>query len=133
MFSPTVPANRVAETVSPIVSVTYPVDSDTIGVPTTTGTCLWDTTKSFPMFLAEMCKRMQLDKDMAVLGYKLSADRARDPARRLSTAEDYEFAMEELRRKVKNARTKEHKLVLHNLVRVSRFFLHPSLAPNDSG
>jgi hypothetical protein len=79
---------------------------------------VWDTTRSFPEFWAEMCKRMGLDKDAAVLGYKFSTDRVRDAARQLSKADDYKFAMEEIRRKVRNARTKEHKLVLHNLVSV---------------
>ena len=65
-----------------------------------------------------MCKRMGLDKDTAILGYKFSTDRVRDAAQQLSTADDYKFAMEEIQRKVRNARTKEHKLVLHNLVSV---------------
>jgi hypothetical protein len=63
-----------------------------------------------------MCKNMQLDQTVAVLGYKFSGDRVRDPPRQLSTAADYRLAMEEIQRRVKNARTKEHKLVLHDLV-----------------
>ena len=63
-----------------------------------------------------MCKDMQLDPAVAVLGYKFSEDRVRLPPRQMSTAEDYTIAMEEILKKVKNARTREHKLVLHNLV-----------------
>lgn len=114
--------NRCTETESPTILVTYPVDSNAIGVQTTTRTCLWDTRKSFREFLAEMCKKMQLDESVAILGYKFSADRIKDSARQLSTMEDYEFAMEEIRRKVRNARTKEHTLILHNLVSVSPIF-----------
>ena len=69
-----------------------------------------------------MCKKMQLDESVAILGYKFSADRIKDSAQQLSTTEDYEFAMEEIRRKVRNARTKEHTLILHNLVSVSPIF-----------
>lgn len=104
-----------------MVSIEYPVDSDTIGVPTTTKMCLWDTTKSFPVFWAEMCRKMQVDQETAVLGYKLSGDRVKDSARQLSTVEEYKSAIEEIRRKVRNARTKEHKLILHNLVRACPF------------
>ena len=99
-----------------MVSIEYPVDSDTIGVLTTTKECLWDTTKSFPEFWAEICKKMRLDQETAVIGYKLSGDCVKDSARQLSTAEEYKSAMEEIQRKVRNARTKAHKLILHNLV-----------------
>lgn len=78
--------------------------------------CLWDTRKSFLEFWTEMCQKMQLDKDTAVLGYKLSSDRVKDSPRQLSTAEDYNFAMEGIQKKLRNARSKEHKLILHNLV-----------------
>lgn len=59
---------------------------------------------------------MQLDRDTAVLGYKLSSDHVKDSPRQLSTVEDYNFAMEGIQRKLRNARSKEHKLILHNLV-----------------
>lgn len=116
------PTNHVTEIESPIISVVFPVDSDIIGAPTTEGVCSWDTRKLFPEFLAEMCKRMQLNKDTAALGYKFSGDRKKDLARQLLTAEEYGFAMNEIRSRVRNARTKEHKLVLHNLVSTSHAF-----------
>lgn len=65
-----------------------------------------------------MCKRMQLHQDAAVIGYKLSADRIKDPVQQLSTAEDYKSAVGAILRKIRGARTKEHKLILYNLVRV---------------
>lgn len=108
--------NRFTKTESPNVSIAFPVDSDTIGVPTTIRVCSWDTRKSFSEFWVEMCKNMRLDQTVAVLGYKFSGDRVKDSPRQLSTAEDYKLAMDEIRRRVRNARTKEHKLVLHNLV-----------------
>lgn len=102
-----------------MVSVTFPVNSNTIGAPLTMGVCLWDARKPFAEFWTEMCKNMQLpDQAAAVLGYKFSTDRVKDAARQMSTAEDYTLAMEELLAKVRSARTKEHKLVLHNLVGV---------------
>jgi len=101
---------------SSMVDIQFPVNSDTIGVPTTVKVCSWDTGRSFPEFLAEMCTKMQLDQDTAVLGYKLSADRVKDSVRQLSTVEEYKFAMAEIRKKVGGARSVKHKLVLHNLV-----------------
>ena len=102
---------------SSIVSIKFPIDSDIIGVPTTTSVCLWDTRKPFLEFWPEMCQKMGLDQGNAKIGYKISGDRVREPARQLSKAEEYEFAMEGIRKKVKSARTKEYKLILHNLVR----------------
>lgn len=108
--------NRATDIEPLIISVTFPVDSNMIGgPPSTEGACLWDTTKTFHEFLTEMRKKMRLDKD-APLGYKFSADRQKDPIRKLSTVEDYNFAMEEIQKKIRNARTKEHRLVLHNPV-----------------
>lgn len=76
---------------------------------------------------------MQLDKTVVSLGYRLSDDRARAPSKRLSTAEEYEFAMAEIRTKVRRARTKEYKLVLENLVRLSPASCRPSLTLNNCG
>ena len=68
-----------------------------------------------------MCQDMRLDSAVAVLGYKFSEDRVRLPPRQMLTAEDYMIAMEEILKRARNARTREHKLVLHNLVS-ARFF-----------
>lgn len=125
--------NRVAKIDSPIISVTFPVNSDAIGAQTTDGVCLWDSTKPFPEFLAEMCKRMRLDKDTASIGYKFTGDPVRGNARHLLTVEDYELAMGEIRRKIRNARTKEHMLVLKNLVCISPTFLSKPQASNHHG
>jgi hypothetical protein len=99
-----------------IVPIEFQINSDMIGVQTTTNICSWDTGKSFPEFWEEMCKKMGLDQTTAVLGYKFSGDRAKESPRQLSSTEDYQLAMGEIRRKVRNARTKEHRLILHNLV-----------------
>lgn len=73
-----------------------------------------------------MCENMQLDPQNAVIGYKISGDRAKDAARELSREEDYVFAMETVLKKNKNARTKTYTLVLQNLVCVSIFCLRLS-------
>ena len=115
--------NHATEAEPPlIISVIFTVDSNTSGIlPSTEEVCLWDTTKSHHEFLAEMRKKMRLDED-AALGYKFSADRQKDPVRKLSTAEDYKLAMEELKQKIRSARTRQHKLVLQNLVNISPTF-----------
>ena len=61
--------------------------------------CSWDTGRLFSKFLAEMCAKMQLDQDTAILGYKLSADHVKDSVRQLSTVEEYKFAMAEIRKR----------------------------------
>jgi len=63
------------------------------------GVCSWDTRKSFPEFLAEMDKRMGLDKNVS-LGYRFSEDPMRALSKQLSTAEEYEFVMAEISKKV---------------------------------
>ena len=71
---------------------------------------------------------MQLDQVVAVLGYKFSGDRVKDPPRQMSTAEDYKIAVEGIQKRIRNARTKEHHLVLHNLVSVCFFCLSSTLS-----
>ena len=65
-----------------------------------------------------MCKNMELDPQTAVLGYKFSSDRIKDAPREISSSEDYVFAMEFILKKTRNARSKMHMLILHNLVSV---------------
>lgn len=122
-------SNHVTKADPSTVSIAFPVESNAINAPATIRECVWDTRKSFAEFWGEMCKNMQLDQTVAALGYKFTGDRVKDPPRALSTAEDYRIAMEEIQRRVRTARTKEHKLVLHNLVGVP--FTHPSCTLND--
>ena len=39
---------------------------------------------------------MGLDQSTAILGFKFSSDRVKEPIRQLSTMEDYQFAIREI-------------------------------------
>jgi hypothetical protein len=59
---------------------------------------------------------MGLEPQTAVIGYKISSDRAKDAPQEMSSDEDYALAMELILKKARGARTKTYTLILHNLV-----------------
>jgi len=61
------------------ILVSFPINSGVIGVAATTRMCLWDTRKLFAEFWLQMCTNMQLNPQTAVIGYKISSDRVKDP------------------------------------------------------
>jgi hypothetical protein len=70
---------------------------------------------------------MQLDPGTAIIGYKLSDERVKKPPQEMTSEEDYKLAMGLILQKTRNAKSKTHMLILHNLVGIFVGFSFPPL------
>jgi hypothetical protein len=63
-----------------------------------------------------MCANMDLDTKEARIGYKFHTDRVKDVPRELGNESEYLAMMQEMRRRILSARTRNPVLFIHNLV-----------------
>lgn len=99
------------------IDVSIPRNTGVVGGVVSRIIVRFPTNVPFDDFFARVCANMDLDPALAALGYKFPGDRVRDPAHRLSNADELRQAMDRGIGMIRRARTRRIYMEIHNLVR----------------
>lgn len=101
---------------SQVVTVSIPLNTNIVGGLVTRRELRVPSDLVFTDFFSRMCANMDLDPNEALIGYKFPTDRVKDVPRELGNVSEYSAMMQEMRRRILSARTRNPVLFLHNLV-----------------
>lgn len=97
--------------------MSVPLHTGLVGGITTREELNLSTDISFDDFTSQVCTKMDLEPQNAVLGYKFNKDRRRDPYLNLTNADQLRAAMAKGADLIERARTRRVVLEIQNLVR----------------
>ncbi|THU97007.1 hypothetical protein K435DRAFT_857992 [Dendrothele bispora CBS 962.96] len=112
---PIPPVHQSVHTSLERFNLSIPVGTDIVRGTISTTSLRLDFTIAFGDFFSRVCAKMELDPLQALIGYKFSDDRVKDPARRLTNDDEFQDALAKVKDKMRRARTREVVMIIHNL------------------